>query len=201
MEALMEKALKPIYQALDRNQFSKALKLTQEKPQSDWPITVALKIHCLHRCGNSLDACRELRGMMGVLGNDWSELDERIWLLGLGTNEASPNSTQNPTPHSSGAPSVSSTKNKKKGGSQSKSLKTNDVTSSNPTNENANSHLDFVHVLDLSLCERQERVKCEVNPFQFMKPTDILDEVGLCECYHQACKNHINLRLDHGSGL
>ena len=168
----MEKALRPIYQALDRNQFSKALKLTQEKPQSEWPITVALKIHCLHRSGNSLDACRELRGMLGVLGDDWNELDERIWLLGLGTQEPTSdtvsNSTQNP----------SKSKNKKKLGSQPNKMKAKeDVTSSSTSIENIDNHLDFVHVLDLSLLERQESVQRQVPPFLFMNTQDILDEV------------------------
>ena len=171
METLMEKALRPIYQALDRNQFSKALKLTQEKPQSEWPITVALKIHCLHRSGNSLDACRELRGMLGVLGDDWNELDERIWLLGLGTHEPTSdtvsNSTQNP----------SKSKNKKKHGSQSNKMNAKDVTSSSTSIENIDNRLDFVHVLDLSLLERQERVQRQVPPFLFMNTQDILDQV------------------------
>jgi hypothetical protein len=170
METLMEKALRPIYQALDRNQFSKALKLTQEKPQSEWPITVALKIHCLHRSGNSLDACRELRGMLGVLCDNWDELDERTWLLGLGTQEPSDsvsNSTQNP----------SKSKNKKKHGSQSNKMNAKDATSSSTSSENIDNHLDFVHVLDLSLSERQERVQRQVPPFLFMNIQDILDEV------------------------
>jgi hypothetical protein len=157
---------------LDRNQFSKALKMTQEKPQSEWPITVALKIHCLHRSGNSLDACRELRGMLGVLCDNWDELDERTWLLGLGTQEPSDsvsNSTQNP----------SKSKNKKKHGSQSNKMNAKDATSSSTSSENIDNHLDFVHVLDLSLSERQERVQRQVPPFLFMNIQDILDETTI----------------------
>lgn len=179
MEATMEKALRPIYQALDRNQFSKALKMTQEKPQSEWPITVALKIHCLHRCGNSLDACRELRGMLGVLGDDWNELDDRIWLLGLGAQEPTSNTSTSTSTSGGNSTQTTSSKNKKKGASQSNKLNTNDVSSSNATNEKANNHLDFIHVLDLSLMERQERVQRQVLPFSFMKTSDILDETTI----------------------
>lgn len=105
-----EKALRPIYNALDSYQYSKALKLTYSQPQSEWPITVALRAHCLERCSKSLDACREIRILLSCLSSggavgaggtsgeggkksstsddkddDWSEIDEMIWLLGLGS--------------------------------------------------------------------------------------------------------------------
>jgi hypothetical protein len=85
----MENKLRPIYQAIDGHQYSKALKATLGKPQNTWPITIALRSHCLERCGPSRyrEACIELRNLLGIFGNDkWEELDERIWLLSLDSN-------------------------------------------------------------------------------------------------------------------
>lgn len=166
MEAMIEKELKPIYQALDRNQFSKALKLTQEKPQSSWPITVSLRVHCLHRCGKSLEACTEIRGLLGVLGGDWKELDDRIWLLGLGSED---NSEYSLNAKVSSGPTTGTGNKSKKGSSPLVELSS--------VEDKANEPLDFSHVLDLTLKERRDMATSKVRPFLSMDAADILDEV------------------------
>ena len=65
-----ERILRPIYNFLDTYNYTKALKLTHAKPQNKWPITIALRAHCLERIGRKLDACRELRVLLSVFGDD-----------------------------------------------------------------------------------------------------------------------------------
>jgi hypothetical protein len=91
----MEAKLRPIYQAIDSRQYTKAIKLTLVSPQNSWPITIALRCHCLVRCGplRYKEACMEMRSLVKVFGDDWPELDERIWLLSLDSRSAANSST------------------------------------------------------------------------------------------------------------
>jgi N-terminal acetyltransferase B complex non-catalytic subunit len=93
----MEQKLRPIYQAIDNRQYTKAIKLSLLPPQNSWPITIALRCHCLVRCGPARykEACVEMRSLVKVFGDDWSELDERIWLLSLDSTVGSTSSGGN----------------------------------------------------------------------------------------------------------
>ena len=168
-----ERALRPIYHHLDTYHYSKALKLTYAKPQCEWPITIALRAHCLERSGKTLDACREIRILVSSLSNvheedknnspdknssDWSELDATIWMLGLGSegetssvgtatdSTTSASSTSNPTTSSSRGKGK---KGKSKASANSKTSTTSNATTSSTCNvANKKSPLDMIHVLD-----------------------------------------------------
>jgi len=189
----MENKLRPIYQAIDARQYSKALKATLGKPQNTWPITIALRSHCLERCGPSRyrEACIELRNLLGVFGNEWEELDERIWLLSLDSNasispdNANDNATANDndsavtdatagniTSSSSSSSGGKKGKGKKTGGKGKKS-KSNASSasalasiSSAPTKIEAtpSQTLDIIHVLDMPIHERYQHFKDNTQP-------------------------------------
>jgi len=127
-QQLQQKLLRPIYNALDLHQFNKAYKLTQPKPQCDWPMTIALRAHASERCGGTvrvLESLVAIRDLLTVLsksssggdggGSVWGELDERIWLTKvsnktlleeeaatLAASAASPNNNSNGNSGSSG---------------------------------------------------------------------------------------------------
>jgi len=175
MENQIQRALRPIYAAIDVRQYSKALKLTQTKPQNTWPIVIALRCHCLERCGRAKEACEELRILLGVMGGDWDELDERIWMLSLDSfGEKSDNNiaqTKNSGPKSS----TNSVKKKGKGGSKAGNKKTTTVVID--IANDANSHLDAVDALDLDIELRENLVKPMVETSSFkIDPLDISDE-------------------------
>ena len=177
-----ERALRPIYAYLDTYNYTKAIKLTYNKPQCNWPITTALRAHCFERCGRKLDACRELRILVTALtersssetsdekteeGKDWCELDELIWVLGLGSEgerstvgmvgDSSSGSGGGGGGSSSGGGGGSSSGKGKKGKGKSSSSKSSASSATKKkSNETVKAPLDLIHVLDLPLYKRQE---------------------------------------------
>ena len=75
-DLMRERALRPIYSYLDTFSYSRALKHTYAKPQNQWPITIALRAHCLQRMGKKLDACREIRILLSFLTLDKDEKEK-----------------------------------------------------------------------------------------------------------------------------
>lgn len=198
-EQAKERALRPIYSALDSFNYSKALKLTYAKPLCDWPITIALRAHCFERTSRKLDACREIRILATSLStlkgendnasrvdDDWCELDEMIWLLGLGS-EGERSSVGMTDVGVSLTNSASSSKGKnKKGKSKTSGTSLNDKTV-DISNTYVSSTVDIVNVLDLPRHKLQSEVsssKCIINSFTSTKnvfdPNDIVDEVSPC---------------------
>ena len=164
----MENKLRPIYQAIDTHQYSKALKLTLGAPQNAWPITIALRCHCLERGGPSRyrEACIELRSLVSVFGEDgWEELEERIWLLSLDSNASSDANSAGGTgmigSDASVASSTSGGGGGKKGKGKGKKSKSNSaiVHAAAAVVPASQTSLDAVDVLDLSIHQR----------FQFFK--------------------------------
>lgn len=180
-----ERVLRPIYAFLDSYNYTKALKLTYSKPQCNWPITIALRAHCLERSGRKLDACRELRILVCALsrttsnssrgsGNDdlnWCELDELIWILGLGSkgekstvgmadSSSSGNSGSGASSGGGGGNSSSGGKGKKGKGksvsSKSKPSSSSASTSNSNKTKVEKAPLDLIHILDLPQYKRQE---------------------------------------------
>ncbi len=217
-----ERILRPIYNFLDTYNYSKALKLTYAKPQNVWPITVALRAHCLERCGKKLEACRELRVLLGALslsgggggggggnggnggnggsggsgGKEWSEIDEMIWLLGLGEQSKS-SSVDESTESSASSSKGKGKKGKSKSSSSSSPPSPSTATSSTPTK--AKAPLDIIHVLDLPKYQRQEILSSTkyiaiatagagtgAGSHPVFKPMDAADEVRVrifvCSC-------------------
>ena len=181
MENQVQRALRPIYQAIDLHQYSKALKLTLIKPQNTWPIIIALRCHCLERCGpvRYREACIELRALLGVLGNDWAELDEKIWLLSLDSNASDANSSAgngnatanaNANANANAGKSNASgaggkkTKGKKNSKAATTAAATKSATASASASTNSNNNqLDAVDVLDLSTHQRQIMIQAQTN--------------------------------------
>ena len=173
-----EKALRPIYTFLDTYNYNKALKLTYNKPQCNWPITTALRAHCLERCGKKLDACLELRILVSALSSstaqgspntkkedslDWCELDELIWTLGLGAEGerstigiTGDSSSGNGGSSGGGTGSNSSGKGKKGKGKSSSSKSSASSATTSKDKEMEKPPLDLIHVLDLPQYKRQE---------------------------------------------
>ena len=198
-----EKALRPIYTHLDTFNYSKALKLTYAKPQCDWPITIALRAHCLERSGRKLDSCREIRILVSALsksngsgsgsnsngdGDEWSELDGTIWMLGLGsegeqstvgTNQTSASETMAASSSSGNTGSSSSKGKGKKGKGKSSSAKAS--SNSNSGNSGATtqtksvtkSPLDMIHVLDLPKYKLQQILSSS----KFVEHSFMLDKI------------------------
>ncbi len=137
-----------------------------------------------------LEACKELRALVSVLGTDedWSELDEKIWLLNLNMKKneggeggsVSGNSTSN-------ASSISSRKKGKGGGKgKNKGAVSAAKIATVATNANVNGHLDIVDVLDLDISQRQKVVKCTAPRLPFsLEPIDIVDEVSITNTIHR----------------
>lgn len=210
-----ERALRPIYAFLDSYNYTKALKLTYAKPQCNWPITIALRAHCLERCRRKLDACRELRILISALsrttsnrsssdsGNDdfsWCELDELIWILGLGSegekssvgiadSSLTGSSGSGGTSSGGGATSSSGGKGKKgkgKGGSSKSSSSSSASTSKNNVNKTKveKAPLDLIHILDLPQYKRQEilasskYIQATFTDVNTLKTEDVLDGVS-----------------------
>jgi hypothetical protein len=210
-EQFQDRALRPIYEFLDTYNYTKALKLTYASPQNKWPITIALRAHCLERCGKKLDACRELRILVSVLsdgesdgdgsGNGeqqhlWGELDEMIWLLGLGTEgEKSTVGMNDTSTGGGGGGGKSSASNNTKGkgkkgkGKSSSSASNKKATASSTvaaTTVVTKSPLEMIHIHDLPKHKRQEILsssKYIANSFSLakieFKPIDVADEVSL----------------------
>ncbi|GFH62164.1 hypothetical protein CTEN210_18640 [Chaetoceros tenuissimus] len=152
----MENKLRPIYSAIDSCQYSKALKLTLSEPQCHWPITIALRCHCLDRCGKAREACIEIRKLLSVFGNEWEELDERIWLLSLDsslTTEDDTNKQAKSNTSNAGGKKKGKGKGKKSGGSQAAPAKSSSDKSSSAKME---IDLDILSVLDMPYHERLE---------------------------------------------
>jgi len=198
----MENKLRPIYQAIDTHQYSKALKLTLAAPQNAWPITIALRCHCLERGGPSRyrEACIELRSLVSVFGEDgWEELEERIWLLSLDSN-ASPDANSAggtgmissdvsfPSSTSGGAGGGGGKKGKGKG-KKSKSSSANVPAAPAPAAvvPSSQNYLDAIDVLDLSIHERFQFFQNNKQPpstsastsTSTIEPIEITDETTL----------------------
>ncbi len=209
-DQIQERALRPIYAFLDTYNYNKALKLTYNKPQCNWAITAALRAHCLERCGKKLDACRELRILVGALtpptplgtseentdGNQlWCELDELIWILGLGsegersTVGVAGDSSSGSSGNSSGGGGNSSSSKGKKGKGKSSSSKAS--ASSATTSKSKHTEkppLDLIHVLDLPQFKRQEIIasskyveKTFTNVKNEFVAEDVLDGVSVSD--------------------
>lgn len=98
--AEQEKALKPIYDALEMHQYSKACKASYSKLCCDLPLAKALRAHALERNKRTLEALLVLRSILNSLSSSlfnkkkkdskeqngldakqlyWLELEEIIW--------------------------------------------------------------------------------------------------------------------------
>lgn len=110
----------------------------------------------------------ELRALLGNFGNDWAELDERIWLLSLDSNLLEPNSTTPSTSAAKSNPSGGGGGGKKsKGKKNSKGASTASATAASKAvatlaDNTINRQLDAVDVLDLSSSERQKKIQAQI---------------------------------------
>ena len=90
------KALKPIYEAIDQHQYSKAYKFSYAKACCGLPIAKALRAHALERNKRTLEALLIIRSLLNSLSCSiyckkdgsshkkylyWLELEELIWSL------------------------------------------------------------------------------------------------------------------------
>ena len=89
------KALKPIYEALDQHQYSKAYKFSYAKACCGLPLAKALRAHALERNKRTLEALLVIRSLLNSLSWSiynkkdglnhkylyWLELEELIWSL------------------------------------------------------------------------------------------------------------------------
>ena len=64
-QQLEQAKLHPIYTALESRNYSRAIKLSQQKPVSSWPLTKALRAHALERCGRHEEAIQTLEELLG----------------------------------------------------------------------------------------------------------------------------------------
>ena len=186
----MENKLRPIYQAIDTHQYSKALKLALGAPQNAWPITIALRCHCLERGGPSRyrEACIELRSLVSVFGEDgWEELEERIWLLSLDSNASSDANSAGGTgmigSDASVASSTSGGGGGKKGKGKGKKSKSNSaiVHAAAAVVPASQTSLDAVDVLDLSIHQRFQFFKNNKQPPSTLTPTSTIEPIELTD--------------------
>ena len=128
----------------------------------------------------------ELRSLLALMGDDWEELDERIWLLSLENNlpDASKGAsagkgTASTSKHiTSGSAGKKKKKNTKKG---SKSLNAQNSSPPPPPKAEDNK-LDIVDVLDLSAHRRQQIIRNQMSDILLdsdmsqIHPFEITDE-------------------------
>jgi hypothetical protein len=181
-----ERALRPIYNAIDSHNYTKAVKLCSSKPQCDWPITIALKAHVLERCNRTLESLEALRALFtrqGCEDVDWSELDEQIWVWRVTSNELEGNGSG--TAGTSTSAMVSKTKGKsggKKGKSSAQSKQGNGPTKNASQKKPVISDLDLIDILDMSFHERREIIRSKALISKDFKTVghveDIIEEVS-----------------------
>jgi len=173
------KALKQIYHALELRQFSKAIKLSLVKPQSEWPIVIALRAHCLERSGRIAESLCTIRDLMAALfpssSVQWQDLiEERIWAL----KELEEPSTAVDPIMATHAPLTSNSATLKKG--QVQKVKNIEIQSSDV-------ELSLIDIIDLPRWKRQQVIQSQsnlrnVSPMVIMGGTEaIVQEVSDAE--------------------
>ena len=189
-----ERALRPIYNAIDSHNYTKAIKLCSSKPSCDWAIVLSLKAHALERCGRTLESLEVLRALLvqreGCEGMDWSELEERIWVWRVTTSPEEQEKSSSVSLGSNSNATASSKPKKgagKKGKSSSQSKQGNSAAKSVVSQHNSlvSSELDMIDILDMSVHERREIIRTKALISKDSKTVgtvqDIVDEVGF---YH-----------------
>lgn len=83
-----EKLLQPVYSALERRNYNRAIRLCSEKQLATRPIAIALRAHALERSGRSEDALRtveeELLGSSSsTAGKHWEECESTISVMAV----------------------------------------------------------------------------------------------------------------------
>lgn len=77
-----ERLLQPVYNALERRNYNRAIKLCSEKQISAWPIAIGLRAHALERSGRSDEAIRTLEEEL-LPKNDWEQCESTIAIMAM----------------------------------------------------------------------------------------------------------------------
>jgi hypothetical protein len=83
----IEKLLQPVYSALERRNYNRAIKLCSDKQLATRPIAIALRAHALERSGRSEEALRtveeELLGSTTTAGKHWEDCETTISVMAV----------------------------------------------------------------------------------------------------------------------
>jgi hypothetical protein len=77
-----EKLLQPVYNALERRNYNRAIKLCSEKQICAWPIAIGLRAHALERSGRGDEAIQTLEEEL-LPKNDWEECESTITIVAM----------------------------------------------------------------------------------------------------------------------
>jgi len=78
-----EKLLQPIYIALERRNYNRAIKLSQEKTISCLPIAIALRAHALERSGRGNEAIQTLSELLENSDKKWQECESTVSVMAI----------------------------------------------------------------------------------------------------------------------